>query len=106
MFFGDFFNPKPNKKRVPVKNSTKIDLMAKSGGKCSKCRCSLVGITPHVHHKDGKRYNNDDSNLIILCPNCHSATHKKMQKKKNQTNNNNNDIKPGFIDWNWRTPIF
>lgn len=30
--------------------------------------------TVHIHHIDGNRENNAESNLILLCPNCHSLT--------------------------------
>ena len=28
----------------------------------------------HIHHIDGDHFNNELSNLQILCPNCHSQT--------------------------------
>ena len=31
-------------------------------------------IPLELHHKDGNHYNNDLSNLEILCPNCHAQT--------------------------------
>jgi hypothetical protein len=35
-------------------------------------RCAICGgERPHVHHIDGDPSNNDPSNLIPLCPNCH-----------------------------------
>lgn len=43
-----------------------------------------------VHHKDGDYSNNDEKNLDLLCPNCHSLTNtykslnphgRKMRKK-------------------------
>ena len=45
-------------------------------------KCEICGITEwldkpvkfHLHHKDGDHYNNELSNLQILCPNCHSMT--------------------------------
>jgi len=49
------------------------------GRKCEACGWSEVnsttGIVPvQVHHKDGNKKNNYSSNLIVLCPNCHSLT--------------------------------
>lgn len=46
-----------------------------------KHECARCGYNKHkevlqVHHKDKDRTNNDLSNLIILCPTCHSETHK------------------------------
>ena len=44
--------------------------------------CEVCSITQwlgkkiplELHHKDGNRFNNDISNLQIICPNCHSLT--------------------------------
>ena len=43
-------------------------------------RCEICGVSQwqgvelplELHHKDGDHYNNELSNLMILCPNCHS----------------------------------
>lgn len=43
-------------------------------------KCELCGNTKwlgqiiplELHHKDGNHFNNDFSNLLILCPNCHA----------------------------------
>jgi predicted HNH restriction endonuclease len=32
-------------------------------------------ITLEVHHVDGNNKNNDQSNLQVLCLNCHGKTH-------------------------------
>ena len=45
--------------------------------KCEKCGLTeWLGekIPLEVHHIDGNRRNNQESNLILLCPNCHSLT--------------------------------
>ncbi len=54
----------------------------KNGLKDKKCEiCGLTDlwldkpIVLELHHIDGNRYNNDLTNLQILCPNCHSQTH-------------------------------
>lgn len=51
----------------------------KYNNKC--CRCGWNEINPftnnvplEIHHKDGDYINNDESNLELLCPNCHSLT--------------------------------
>lgn len=54
-------------------------LMEKYNYKCSKCgwneRNQFTGNIPlEVHHKDGDYTNNDEDNLDLLCPNCHSLT--------------------------------
>lgn len=42
---------------------------------CEICGCSFwqgKKLPLELHHKDGDHFNNDFSNLQILCPNCHS----------------------------------
>ena len=42
---------------------------------CEKCKLKeWLGkpIPLEIHHIDGNHYNNDFSNLSLLCPNCHS----------------------------------
>ena len=52
--------------------------LIKDGIKIEKCElCGLISwhnvkLPLELHHKDGNHYNNDISNLQILCPNCHS----------------------------------
>jgi HNH endonuclease len=49
--------------------------------------CAWCGFTPavvagrrvlgmlHVHHRDGDRTNNEESNLVTLCGHCHTCVH-------------------------------
>src|SRR3989338_2064406 len=69
------------KVRVPVRISLQKDIFIRSKGKCEKCKKSLKGIKPHTHHKDKNPKNNKKSNLILLCPNCHSKQHLKDKPK-------------------------
>ena len=42
---------------------------------CEKCGLTEWNGKPiplELHHKDGDHYNNEMSNLEILCPNCHA----------------------------------
>lgn len=41
---------------------------------CSGCGCT-DGVL-YVHHLDGNHYNDDISNLAVLCPGCHNKIHK------------------------------
>lgn len=46
---------------------------------CEKCGISNwlnEELTLHLHHIDLNHANNNLNNLMILCPNCHSITHK------------------------------
>lgn len=52
-------------------------LIVDRGHKCEKCNNThwlKRAITLELHHIDGNRTNNRDSNLMLLCPNCHSQT--------------------------------
>ena len=45
--------------------------------KCEKCGNTYwlgVKLPLELHHKDGDHFNNELSNLEILCPNCHSVS--------------------------------
>lgn len=45
--------------------------------KCEECGCTTwleKPITLEAHHIDGDKTNNELSNLLLLCPNCHSYT--------------------------------
>lgn len=54
-------------------------LLEKSNYKCIKCGWGEKNVTSNtipleVNHIDGNVLNNDETNLEILCPNCHSLT--------------------------------
>ena len=54
-------------------------LMEKHNYKCSKCGWGEINkytqtVPLEVHHKNGNYADNDESNLELLCPNCHSLT--------------------------------
>ena len=45
--------------------------------KCERCGNSTwfgFNLPLELHHKDGNHYNNELSNLEILCPNCHAIS--------------------------------
>ncbi len=57
----------------------KTYLLKKYNYKCAKCgwgeKNKYTGKIPlEVEHIDGNYQNNNEDNLIILCPNCHSLT--------------------------------
>lgn len=49
-----------------------IEYKGNQGGKLSEWMGKPIPL--ELHHKDGNHYNNDLSNLEILCPNCHAQT--------------------------------
>lgn len=62
----------------------------KANYKCEKCGFS--GTNPYtgktilqIHHIDGNCLNNDESNLQVLCPNCHAMTENFGSRNKNAT---------------------
>jgi len=44
--------------------------------RCARCGWDKVKEVLMVHHIDGNRENNQKSNLLVLCPNCHFELHK------------------------------
>lgn len=58
-------------------------------GSCAKCHWSeinpLTGVSPlEIDHIDGNSTNNIESNLVLLCPNCHAltSTYKNLNRGK------------------------
>ena len=54
-------------------------LISKIGEKCSVCgwnkRHSITGKVPlEIDHVDGNAENNKESNIRLICPNCHALT--------------------------------
>jgi hypothetical protein len=51
----------------------------KRGMTCEDCGCKPAESRfVHVHHRDGVKYNNDPSNLQVLCIGCHAREHPHM----------------------------
>lgn len=52
--------------------------------------CMLCGYDEHpilcVHHIDGDRCNNELTNLLVVCPNCHAIIHKEDSTKAGLNN--------------------
>ena len=54
-------------------------LLEKYDYKCVRCNWNKINIYTgkiplEIEHIDGNYLNNSESNLIVLCPNCHSLT--------------------------------
>lgn len=78
-----------NKKRITSHN-LRIRLIScgLKENKCEKCGINKwfdVDISLELHHIDENHHNNNLSNLLILCPNCHTIHHilNKNAKKEN-----------------------
>lgn len=69
---GKVINPSPNRKPTIKKR-----LLEQRGHRCESCNNTEwlnLPITLELEHIDGNNTNNDYSNLLLLCPNCHSQT--------------------------------
>jgi 5-methylcytosine-specific restriction endonuclease McrA len=74
--------------RKSIGSGKKTNIYADSGAKCSKCKHLLKGVKPHIHHKNHNPSDNRPSNLMLLCPNCHSKVHRKEGIRKVKPKNN------------------
>lgn len=62
-----------------ISNNIKTYLFKKYNNKCAKCGWGEKNIYTNkipleVEHIDGNYKNNNEENLTLLCPNCHSLT--------------------------------
>ena len=69
-------------------------LLEKFNNKCQQCDWGEINhftkkIPLEIHHKDGDYSNNKESNLELLCPNCHSLTETYKNANKNGRKNRN-----------------
>ena len=67
------------------KRHLKIALIRERGHQCQNCKGTTWLGKPmplEIEHVDGNSLNNDPSNLLLLCPNCHSFTPTYRRKKK------------------------
>lgn len=71
-------NPQ-NFKSVNFSDTIRKYLLEKYDNKCQKCGWGELNpftnkVPLQIHHKDGDCTNNNENNLELLCPNCHSLT--------------------------------
>lgn len=62
------------KDKVKDERTIKLRLMASREKICERCGYNKKEIL-NVHHKDRNKKNNDQTNLELLCPNCHAEEH-------------------------------
>ena len=70
-------------KRTRISKSIKDDVLTKQKYKCAGCG-NLLPARKHFHHKKpvSQGGKNTVSNIIALCPNCHSEIHHKESVRK------------------------
>jgi hypothetical protein len=74
----------PNFKGFKSKFAYRRHALKHYGEKCENCGYNKHEKILQVHHIDGDRLNNTVDNLIVLCPNCHSAITFKYAEMKNR----------------------
>ena len=83
--YTNYINRWKNKLESGVRSGGRITnylrryIFIKYNSRCSKCGWNEINTTTNktplqVNHIDGNWYNNDEENLELLCPNCHSLT--------------------------------
>ena len=98
--YKEFINKWKNKEvdgvvgKCNISGHIKRYLFEKNHGQCELCgwhevNPSTGNIPLEVHHKDGNYQNNDEGNLQLLCPNCHSltSTYKALNKNGRKERN-------------------
>lgn len=68
-----------NRPQVPKQLADRI--LVKSRHTC--CICHTGRVTAQIHHADGDPSNNDEENLIPLCPNCHARAESEYGMTRN-----------------------
>lgn len=63
-------------KRPTIPQAVRREILIEASYRCAVPRC-LTALAIDVHHIDENSFNNEPSNLIALCPTCHSAFHRK-----------------------------
>jgi hypothetical protein len=64
-------------KRSSIPMDIKLQVLHEAGYRCSIPACRMI-VTLDIHHCEyvSKGGSNDPSNLLVLCPNCHSLHHR------------------------------
>lgn len=65
---------RPIKDKVKSQQIIKVRLLKERGKKCERCNYDKYEIL-QIHHKNRDRMNNENSNLELICPNCHYEEH-------------------------------
>ena len=66
---------KKTRTKIPQENKIRAELQKEIASKCPFCENTDVGHF-EIHHIDNDPSNNEQMNLLLLCPLCHSKIHK------------------------------
>lgn len=74
-------------KILETSNHVRRYLFNKYSNSCQKCGWNIVNVHTNlvpltIHHIDGDSNNNEENNLELLCPNCHSLTNNYGNRNK------------------------
>lgn len=92
--------------------SLRFRILYEQDEKCNKCGLSEwlgESLVLELEHKDGNHFNNERSNLEMLCPNCHSLTETWRGRNKRERKMRVSDEKllEALLtnDWNMRQAL-
>lgn len=92
--------------------SLRYRILYEQNEKCNRCGLDEWMNTPLVlelEHKDGNHYNNERSNLEMLCPNCHSltSTWRGRNKKERKMRVSDESLLESLLlnEWNFRQSL-
>jgi GTP cyclohydrolase I len=60
--------------------AAKRHIIEERGAFCQRCGDEVIGFNLVIHHKNGMKWDNDYSNLLILCRSDHSKIHREIEK--------------------------
>jgi len=64
------------RRRRDFSDTVKMAVLVMQGFRCSNCKNDLTVVD--FHHIDGNRSNNNISNCVAFCPNCHAKLTRKF----------------------------
>lgn len=70
------FYRKPDKTIRKNINKLRWTMIEKENASCIECGYAKYPQILHLHHKDHDHDNNEESNLALICPNCHAIEHR------------------------------